>query len=360
MSLRLTVKQRSEQGGVEKATVVLLENDEVTLGRDPTCQVVLAQQAVSRAHAKISRDGTLFFVEDLGSSYGTQINGKKLPKGEKRLLQNGDVIAIAQFDVQFDRVAQQAAPEGAGATQFVARRVLKDVMQGLGTDGAKPYFRIMNGPREGEHITLSDAQEVVIGREEGADILFKDDLTSRKHMKIRRDWSGTHVEDLGSRNGIKVNRKRAQKRTLKDRDEVEVGATRLLYIDPSDVREAPLVLPEAVHERTVAVEESTVAVEQEPVAQVPAPAPEAPPEPEPPADPDPVPSGEALEPPPDLPPELPEPGELGEPPLGTDVDHPSVGGGGLFANRQNLVIMGVAGFVSVLAIVAIVLLLAGA
>src|SRR4051812_879277 len=127
MTVRLLVKQRSEQGGADKASEVLLDDALITLGRDKTCQVVLAQQAVSRSHARISRDGALFFVGDLGSAYGTQISGQSLPKGEKRLLRNGDVIAIAQFDVKFDRVAEASKDAGDNA----ARSVLKDAMRGL-------------------------------------------------------------------------------------------------------------------------------------------------------------------------------------------------------------------------------------
>src|SRR4051812_18439532 len=249
MGVRLTVKQRSEAGGAEKPTSVMLDDEVINLGRDATCQVVLAQQAVSRTHARISRDGSLFFVEDLGSAYGTQINGSKLPKGEKHLLRNGDVIAIAQFDVTFDRVAE--GQNEAGNTQFVARKVVKDVMRGLAAGGELPYFRIMNGPREGQRIEVNDAQEYVIGREEGVEILLKDDLVSRRHVKIRRDWSGTHAEDLGSRNGFKINKKKVAKKTLKDRDELEVGGIRLLYIDPSEVREAPVVLPDEEDEATI-------------------------------------------------------------------------------------------------------------
>src|SRR3954470_22794987 len=245
MSVRLTVKQRSAQGGADKPSVVMLDDDIITLGRDQACQVVLSQQAVSRSHARISRDGSLFFVEDLGSSYGTQINGQKLPKGEKHLLRNGDVIAIAQFDVTFDRVAESTKDGSPGNTQFVARKVVKDVMRGLAAGGEQPYFRIMNGPREGERIEIADAQEYIIGRDEGADIIFKDDLVSRRHVKVRRDWSGIHVEDLGSRNGIKINKKRSPGKTLQDRDEVEVGGVRLLFLDPNEVREGPVVLPDA-------------------------------------------------------------------------------------------------------------------
>ena len=243
MSVRLTVKQRSEQGGAEKASEVLLREDVITLGRDPACQVVLAQQAVSRSHARLSRDGALYFVEDLGSSFGTQLNGEKLKKHEKRLLRNGDIIAIAQFDLTFDRVADEPS-EGGDRTQVVAKKVVKDVMRGLSVKGEQPYFRVMNGPREGEKIEIAEAQEYIVGRDEAADIILNDDLVSRKHVKVRRDWSGVHVEDLNSRNGIRVNRQKTPSKTLQDRDEVEIGNVRLLFLDPNEVREAPVVLPE--------------------------------------------------------------------------------------------------------------------
>src|SRR3954469_23431340 len=158
MSIRLTVRQRSEPNS--QPTEVILEDPNVVLGRDKQCQVVLAQQAVSRTHARISQDGPLFFVEDLGLAYGTEINGKKLPRGEKRLLRNGDVIAIAQFDVTFDRLAHAPQAGQSDKTAFMARAVVKDVMRGLGS-GEGPYFRIMNGAREGERIEIADAQEIV-------------------------------------------------------------------------------------------------------------------------------------------------------------------------------------------------------
>src|SRR4051812_25958472 len=135
MTVRLLVKQRSEAGGADRGTEVTLEDDLITLGRDHECQVVLAQKAVSRSHSRISRDGTLYFIEDLGSAYGTRVNGEELPKGEKRLLRNGDVIAIAQFDVTFDRVIDKPKPGDSPETSnvMVARQVVKDVMRGLGS-----------------------------------------------------------------------------------------------------------------------------------------------------------------------------------------------------------------------------------
>lgn len=242
MGVRLTVKMKNASGADQTKTV-LLDDDVITLGRDQTCQIVLAQQAVSRSHARISRDGTLFFVEDLGSSYGSLVNGQKLPSGEKKLLRNGDVIAIAQFDVTFDRVADVSQESGADNTSYLARKVVKDVMKGLSTGAEQAYFRVMNGQAEGRRIEIADAQEYVFGRDSAdADVVLNADLVSRRHVKVRRDWSGTHLEDLGSRNGIKVNGERTRKATIKDRDEVEIGGVRLLFIDPSEVREDPVVL----------------------------------------------------------------------------------------------------------------------
>ncbi|RKH82360.1 FHA domain-containing protein [Corallococcus sp. AB045] len=239
MSVRLTVTQRSEAGGASGKEVVL-DDSVITLGRDKTCQVVLPQQAVSRNHARIIQEGTLYFLEDLGSAYGTKINGKALPKGEKELLRNGDVIAIAQYDVRFDKVVE-IAPDVSDKTSFLARGALKDAMRGL-AGGEERFLRYMNGPREGQRIEISEAQEHVFGRDEKeADVILKDDLVSRKHAKVRRDWSGTHVEDLGSRNGIKVNKKRVNRKALKDGDELEIGSTRFVYVDPAEPPDEPAV-----------------------------------------------------------------------------------------------------------------------
>ncbi|GMT96491.1 hypothetical protein KH5H1_06100 [Corallococcus caeni] len=290
MSVRLTVTQRSEAGGASGKEVVL-DDSVITLGRDKTCQVVLPQQAVSRNHARIIQEGTLYFLEDLGSAYGTKINGKVLPKGEKELLRNGDVIAIAQYDVRFDKVVE-IAPDVSDKTSFLARGALKDAMRGL-SGGEERFLRYMNGPREGQRIEISEAQEHVFGRDEKeADVILKDDLVSRKHAKVRRDWSGTHVEDLGSRNGIKVNKKRVNRKALKDGDELEIGATRFVYVDPAEPPDEPAV--------SLSAESSVVA----PAPSPPRPSPprrEEPPPPEPEPEPEPAPA----------PPEEPAPSEEG-------------------------------------------------
>jgi pSer/pThr/pTyr-binding forkhead associated (FHA) protein len=366
MSVRLTVTQRSEAGSAAKPVEHVLDEASITLGRDKGCQVVLAQQAVSRNHARISQEGNLFFLEDLGSAYGTQVNGKPLPKGEKHRLRNGDVIAIAQFDVRFDHVADLPdLNQGSEKTSFVARSLVKDVMRGI-KSGMGPYFRIMNGPREGERIELNDAQEIYIGRDETADVIFKDDLVSRRHVKIRRDWSGTHVEDLNSRNGIKINKKKVNRKTLKDSDELEVGSTRLLYVDPSDLPEPSVVLPdepmdedgdEGEHTQSLPTPKGSAASRRAARARANTPPPEEPKVEEPKAEEPPPPEPEPEPPPPEPEPEPPM--AMMEPPMPDEPAESEASQlGGL--DRQKLLPLALMGVFALFALGLIIALIAGA
>jgi pSer/pThr/pTyr-binding forkhead associated (FHA) protein len=355
MSVRLTVTQRSEAGAAP-STEVVLDDAVITLGRDKACQVVLPQQAVSRNHARIVQESTLFFLEDLGSAYGTQVNGKPLPKGEKRLLRNGDVIAIAQYDVRFERMTELNADVNSEKTSFIARGMVKDAMRGLAS-GEERYLRFMNGPREGERIEIGDAKEIIFGRDDKeADVILKDDLVSRKHAKLRRDWSGTHVEDLGSRNGIKVNKKRVNRKALKDSDELEVGGTRFLYVDPSEPAEEPVQLSTEVKAPPPSPSKQLKAVEK-PVEE-PEPPPVEEPEP-PPADADAASSEEpaASE---EAPPVEEPVSASSEMPVPDDTEEAGGGAMSAFKDKQKLVPLVVMGVVGLLFLGLMIAVLAGA
>jgi hypothetical protein len=177
-------------------------------------------------------------------------------------------------------------------------------------------------------------------------------------VKVRRDWSGVHVEDLGSRNGIKINKKRNPKKTLQDRDEVEVGGVRLLFLDPNEVREAPVVLPDKSDDEG----ESTQMNKDE---DVPPPEPEAPAEP-PPEEPPPQ---TQEDPPPEEQPAEGDPNDAvaTEDPQPDDVQEGGEGegegeqrGGVDLSNRSTLIGLAIAGVVTLVAVVFVILLLVGA
>jgi sigma-B regulation protein RsbU (phosphoserine phosphatase) len=82
--------------GPDTGRQFLLEQDVMVLGRQTDSGICLESQAVSRHHARILRVDSNFFVEDMGSSNGTYINGSRIrervPLTEKDTLQIGPYI----------------------------------------------------------------------------------------------------------------------------------------------------------------------------------------------------------------------------------------------------------------------------
>ena len=75
-----------------------LLKDDVIIGRDASCTVVIQNRQVSRYHARFITLPQGIQLEDLGSKNGTHINGQQV--SEPIMLQDGDVIQIA-FAQQF-------------------------------------------------------------------------------------------------------------------------------------------------------------------------------------------------------------------------------------------------------------------
>ena len=67
--------------------------DEVLIGRDPTCDIVIMDRQVSRFHTRITFTETGTLMEDMGSKNGTYLNGTMV--NANTYLQDGDSIQIA-------------------------------------------------------------------------------------------------------------------------------------------------------------------------------------------------------------------------------------------------------------------------
>jgi diguanylate cyclase (GGDEF)-like protein len=61
------------------------------IGRHPDNGGCLDDEGISRFHCRISQLGTLFGIEDLGSSNGTYVNGKRV---ERCTIRNGDTVQL--------------------------------------------------------------------------------------------------------------------------------------------------------------------------------------------------------------------------------------------------------------------------
>ena len=212
------------------------EQSVITLGRDPSNDIQVPLTTVSRQHARIFYERGDYFLEDLGSTHGTQHNGRVITGGEKRLLRGGDRISIVSFHIVFETSSGTMMDRQPGErTEQLARRMVQEVLQSLGSaDAERPSLRIMNGEDEGRRFELSDdAAEVVIGRSPDCEITLDDHNTSRRHCLVKRSWHGFTAQDLGSRNGVLVNGLEIEgARMLRDGDELQIGGVKLAFIDP--------------------------------------------------------------------------------------------------------------------------------
>jgi hypothetical protein len=96
------------------------------IGRAPGCELQIDSQSVSRNHAMILKGARELIVEDLNSTNGVLVNGRKV---NRHLLNDGDVLTVGE--IQFRCVLKPKPGEAPadlsstgshGATSAVAKR----------------------------------------------------------------------------------------------------------------------------------------------------------------------------------------------------------------------------------------------
>jgi pSer/pThr/pTyr-binding forkhead associated (FHA) protein len=75
-----------------------LEKAKTNIGRRPSNEIHIDNLAVSGEHAVIVKMGKDFYIEDVGSTNGTTVNGEDI---QKHLLQHGDVIELSRHQLKF-------------------------------------------------------------------------------------------------------------------------------------------------------------------------------------------------------------------------------------------------------------------
>lgn len=77
-----------------------LTRDVVVLGRSRECDITVDDANVSRRHAEVRRENGNWFVVDLGSTNGIEVNGKRTDRAK---LEHEDRILLGKTEVTFER-----------------------------------------------------------------------------------------------------------------------------------------------------------------------------------------------------------------------------------------------------------------
>jgi len=96
--------------GCRVGDVLTLTADEMIVGRQPTCDLVLPTASISRQHARLLCQDGAYYLEDLNSRNGTFVNGRRVSTAVR--LVDRDVIQL--FDVKL--VFRMTAPEAASSS----------------------------------------------------------------------------------------------------------------------------------------------------------------------------------------------------------------------------------------------------
>ncbi len=95
------VKMVSSQGEVRE--MLRLEVGEVWVaGRDPSCQIIIPDQRVSRRQFEIYKVNSAYTILDLGSANGTFLNGSPVSSTDPQTLKSGDAINVLDNTMYFE------------------------------------------------------------------------------------------------------------------------------------------------------------------------------------------------------------------------------------------------------------------
>jgi putative peptidoglycan lipid II flippase len=97
-------------------------------------------------------------------------------------------------------------------------------------DEVVPSLEVVAGERAGERFPL-ERERTTIGRTSEADVFLEDLSVSREHAVIVDTIDGFYVDDLDSRNGTFVNRRRIAAHLLEHGDEIQVGVFTLVFLE---------------------------------------------------------------------------------------------------------------------------------
>lgn len=202
---------------------IKLDKPVTTVGRKADNDIVLDNSTISGHHCKLYEAGGVWFIEDLNSTNGTFVNGKKVLKAG---LRNNDSISIVKYFLIFvDEAAKSAgaqasadAPEPELPPQKVRIQASLEVMEGSS-----------DGKKEHELTNLS----TYIGKTAQANIQYKGsgifnfgpDIAAVITLRPEGYYLIPIKEGYATHNGNPLKEKTA----LKDDDVIEIGGTRFRF-----------------------------------------------------------------------------------------------------------------------------------
>ena len=260
--------------GERQGEIFYLGRRGMTFGRHRLATVRLNDGRVTLLHTHVAAGASAVRMVDLKSSFGTTLNGRATAKGD---LDTGDIIGVGDVKLRFAklggplsardvasaaRVAPPPAPaigppaqerKESHASSFMipsdAELDMGDEKDAYGAPAAPEampdetrddatlpeayelgelILQAIDGPLEGQHVTIK-RRTTTIGRANDADLTIPELSVSRLHARLTLSPEGVlEIEDLGSRNGVRINGHKVTKAALRVGDTIRLGTTTMI------------------------------------------------------------------------------------------------------------------------------------
>jgi len=195
-----------KHGGI--ADEYSFEEGEFYIGRSHTSDIILPSDNVSRRHARLYTVDGQCYIEDLSSSNGVFVNGRRIH--EVFQIQRSAQIKVGDYYLHIESDVAEAHEEEKTWCQLTGRSA----------SFAGQVFRVQR-------------KSTLIGRGKDCTLTIIDPSVSRIHTKLSVERSGAlTLEDLKSSNGTFVNDERIEVATLHHRDLVRFGNVEFLVEVP--------------------------------------------------------------------------------------------------------------------------------
>jgi len=248
-----------------------------TIGRHAS-DILLTDPSVSRSHAVIYAEDGAYYLEDVGSTNGTFVDGNQVAKGQRIQLASGAQVKFGLFSMEFrapgapepplvqptmeteaeshhpetleleegQRIPQApppAAPEAAEDTVEVVEPQVTAEFEAGATEAGPSVVEpaVVEPPVVGWLVGPNGARYEIrvgtttIGRAGDNDIVVPDPYTSGHHARIEAGEESVVIVDLGSTNGTLLDDKpiaKGEPATLSSGMAIQFGKVRFRFETP--------------------------------------------------------------------------------------------------------------------------------
>lgn len=253
---------------LQLAETPLSQTTPLSIGRQAGAHLLIDEASISRRHAIINYINKQYMLQELGSTNGTFVNNEPIELARPYILQPNDLLRIGN-SVTFRFLLRSSSPEthtsrtssrsstvqSDETSTLQQKQIMRDrpVLNHDGTLSSpgieqpvpasvvatfKEVPALIILPPSSANSTppwvylLKPNKLITIGRERGNVIELSDPVASRRHAELFLATNGCYIRDLGSSNGVIINRVRVTYPSqLCHGDRIKLGETVLFFID---------------------------------------------------------------------------------------------------------------------------------